>query len=64
MDFGGPSVRVDEKSEKLSLFRYCSAQSGFQMRVSDSPVGGNADPGPKIQVGNRALIAAQGRPKP
>jgi hypothetical protein len=31
------------------------------MRASDSSVGGNPDRVAKIQVGNRALIAAQGR---
>jgi len=57
----GESVSVDEKSEKFQLFRYCSAQSGFPMRASDNSVGGNADRVAKIQVGNRALNAAQGR---
>ena len=33
------------------------------MRASDNSVGGNADRVAKIQVGNRALIAAQGRLK-
>jgi len=32
----------DEKSKKFQLIRYCSAQSGFPMRVSDSSVGGAA----------------------
>jgi hypothetical protein len=34
------------------------------MRASDSSVGGDTDRVAKIQVGNRALNAAQGRLKP
>ena len=68
MDFGGPSVRIDEKSEKFQLFRYCSVQSGFPMRVSGSSVGGDADQVADIQEENRALrralIAAEGRLRP
>jgi hypothetical protein len=60
MDFGGPSVRIDEKSEKFQLFRYCSDQNGLPMRASDSAVGGDADQVAKLEVGNRALIAAEG----
>ena len=54
----------NEKSVKFELFRYCPAQRGFPMRASDSSVGGNVDRVAKVQVGNRALIAAQGRLKP
>ena len=54
----------NEKSVEFQLFRYCPAQSGFPMRASDSSVGGNANWVAKVQVGNRALIAAQGRLKP
>ena len=61
MDFGGPSVRIDEKSEKFQLFRYCSVQSGFPMRVSDSSMGGDAGRFANIEVESRALIAAEGR---
>jgi hypothetical protein len=38
-----------------------ACKDGFSMRASDSSVGGNADRVAKIQIGNRALIAAQGR---
>jgi hypothetical protein len=34
------------------------------MRASDNSVGGNADRVAEIQVGNRALIAAEGGLKP
>jgi hypothetical protein len=34
------------------------------MRARDNSVGGNADRVARIQVGNRALIAAQGRLEP
>jgi hypothetical protein len=34
------------------------------MRASDNSVGGNADRVAKIQVGDRAPIAAQGQLKP
>ena len=34
---------------------------GFPMRVSDSAVGGDADQVAKLEVGNRAPIAAEGR---
>ena len=37
---------------------------GFPMRVSDSAVGGDADQVAKLEVGNRALIAAEGRLSP
>jgi len=37
---------------------------GSPMRVSDNSVGGNTDRVGKIQVGNRALIAAEGRLSP
>jgi hypothetical protein len=53
----------NEMSVKFQLFRYCPPQSGFPMRASDSSVGGNADRVGRIQVGNRARIAAQGRLK-
>ena len=58
----------DEKSEKFQLIRYCSAQSGFPMRVSDSSVGSDADQVADIQGENRALcrtlIATEGGLKP
>ena len=63
IDLGGERKR-DEKSVKFQLFRYCPAQSGFPMRASDNSVGGSADRVAKVQAGNRALIAAQGRLKP
>ena len=68
MDFWGPSFRVDEKSEKFLLIRYCRVESGFPMRVSDSSMGGDADQVAKIEEENRALcdalIAAEGRLRP
>jgi len=51
----------NEMSVKFQLFRYCPAQSGFPMRASDSAVGGDADQVAKLELGNRALIAAEGR---
>ena len=59
IDFGG-SVSGNEKSEKFLLFHYRSDQSRFPMRVSDSPVGGDADQVAKIEGENRALVAAEG----
>jgi hypothetical protein len=55
---------VDEKSEKFQLVRYCSDQSGFPMRASDSSMGGDADQVSKIEGERPALIGAEGRLRP
>jgi len=54
----------DEKSENFQLFRYCSVESAFPMTASDSLMGDNADQVAEIEIGNRALTAAEGRLSP
>jgi len=55
---------VTKKVKKFPDPLVFACKDGFPMTASDSSVGGNADQVAKIQVGNRALNAAQGRLKP